>query len=402
MFERTKNIKLSTIKEIELKAAQYPDAISLAQGIPDFDTPEFIKRRVERALKRGVVAKYSLSPGLPELRELIEESLAKDKMYYDWEKEVLVTAGSIEGITATIMAITNPGDEVIIPEPTYTSYREVINLAACKPIFVPLDEERGWGFNIEEYKKAITKNTKAIFYCNPNNPTGTIYSKEQLMELADLAKKNKLFLISDEVYKDFIYDQKSFFSLAQIPELRDRVIRIFSFSKAFAMTGWRIGYLHSDEKNIKEITKIHDSLVTCAPVISQYAAMGALEIEQEKVLEFCQKYKQRRDLICLRLEKLKHVFQFVTPDSAYYIFPKISLKLAKKIEKEKNINLTKEGGVDSWKFALWLLEETQVATVPGVAFGPNGEGHIRMSFGRKEEDINQAFDRLENLFNFQL
>ncbi|MGM0629395.1 MAG: pyridoxal phosphate-dependent aminotransferase [Patescibacteria group bacterium] len=398
MSEKTKNINLSMIKQIELEASKYPDAISLAQGIPDFDTPQFIKRRVERALKRGAVAKYSLSPGLPELRELIEESLEKENMCYDWEKEILVTAGSIEGITATIMALTDPGDEVIIPEPTYTSYREVINLSGCKPVFVPLDEKNGWSFDIERYKNAITAKTKAIFYCNPNNPTGTIYNRDQLLELADLAEKNDLFLISDEVYKDFIYDQKEFFSLAEIPKLRKRVVRIFSFSKAFAMTGWRIGYLHSDQENVNEIIKVHDSLVTCAPVISQYGAMGALELEIGKVKEFSNEYKTRRDLICQRLERLGDVFDFVKPDSAYYVFPKISLA-SSKFKKEDRERLLKEGAVDSKEFALWLLEKIQVATVPGVAFGSNGEGHIRMSFGRRVEDINMAFDRMEEFFN---
>ncbi len=399
MFERTKNIKLSVIKQIEMEASIYPDAISLAQGIPDFDTPDFIKKRAERALSRGVVAKYSLSPGLPELRELIEESLERENMYYDWEKEILVTCGAIEAITATIMAITNPGDEVIIPEPTYTSYQEVINLAGCKPIFVPLNEEKRWGFDIERYRQAITEKTKAIFYCNPNNPTGTVYDKKQLLELADLAEKNNLFLISDEVYKDFIYDQKDFFSLAEIPELRKRVIRIFSFSKSFAMTGWRIAYLHSDERNVREITKVHDSLVTCAPVISQYAAMGALEMSEEKIKEFCLEYKKRRDITCQRLEKLNHLFEFVKPDSAYYIFPKISPKLIELANEREELSLTENGVVDSWKFAFWLLKKIQVAVVPGSAFGPGGEGHIRISFGRKEKDINEAFDRLEKLFS---
>jgi aspartate/methionine/tyrosine aminotransferase len=390
MFERVKDIKMSTIKEIELQASRYPDAVSLAQGIPDFDTPEFIKRRVERALKRGVVAKYSLSPGLPELRELIEESLEKENMFYDWESEILVTAGSIQGIMATVMAVTNPGDEVIIPEPTYTSYQEVIKLAGCKPVFVPLNEEGGWSFDIEKYKKAITKKTKAIFYCNPNNPTGTIYSKEQLMELAELAEKNNLFLISDEVYKDFIYDEKDFFSLAELPELRKRVIRIFSFSKAFAMTGWRVAYLHSDEENVREIIKVHDSLVTCAPVISQYGAMGALEIGETKINEFRERYKQRRDLMCERIERLNGVFNFVKPDSSYYVFPEINPEKVE-VKKKKNV-------VDSREFAFWLLEKSQVAVVPGIAFGPNGEGHIRLSFGRKEEDIIEVFNRLEKLF----
>jgi aspartate/methionine/tyrosine aminotransferase len=383
MFERTKNLKLSIIKQIELRASKYPDAISLAQGIPNFDTPEFIKRRVERALKRGVVAKYSLSPGVPELRELVEESLAQENMFYDWEKEILITAGSIEGITASVMAITNPGDEIMIPEPTYTSYQEVIKLSGCKPVFVPLDESKGWAFDIEKYKKAITPKTKAIFYCNPNNPTGTIYTKEQLLQLADLARANDLFLISDEVYKDFIYDNKDFFSLAEVPELRKRLIRIFSFSKAYAMTGWRIAYLHSDEEVVREITKVHDSLVTCAPVISQYGAMGALETKDKDIKIFRQKYKERRDFMCERLERLSPLFEFVKPDSSYYIFPKISLKLAENINYKGANLITEQGSVDSWKFALWLLEELQIATVPGIAFGPKGEGHIRLSFGRE-------------------
>ena len=158
-FSRTKDLNLSIIKQIELRGSNYPDVISLAQGIPSFDTPGCIKRRVENALKRGVVAKYSLSPGLPELRELIELSLARDNMYYDWQREILVTAGTIEGITAAILAITAPGDEIIIPEPTYTSYQEVIKLAGCRPVFAPLNEDKGWAFELETYEKLITGKT---------------------------------------------------------------------------------------------------------------------------------------------------------------------------------------------------------------------------------------------------
>jgi len=383
MFTRTKNLQLSVIKQIELEASRHPDVVSLAQGIPNFDTPACIKRRVERALKNGVVAKYSLSPGLPELRELIEVSLARENMYYDWQKEILVTAGSIEGITASVLALTEPGDEVIIPEPTYTSYREVIYLAGCQPVFVPLAEDKGWAFELEKYEQAITPKTKIIFYCNPNNPTGTVYTKEQLLGLAELARKHNLYLISDEVYKDFIYDDRKIFSLAEIPELRERVIRIFSFSKAYAMTGWRVGYLHSDEKNIREIIKVHDSLVTCAPVISQYAAMGALEMGENDIVNFNKRYQSRLELICSRLDKLNNAFSYIKPTSSYYVFPRII------------------GENDSWRFALDLLKNIQVAVVPGIAFGPNGEGHVRMSFGRSTADINKAFDRLEKLF-FQL
>jgi len=395
MFDRTKNLQLSVIKQMEIRAAKYPDVVSLAQGIPSFDTPGCIKRRVELALNRGVVAKYSLSPGLPELRELIELSLAQENMFYDWEKEIIVTAGSIEGITATILAITKPGDEVIIPEPTYTSYREAIYLAGCQPVFVPLNEERGWAFELGKYEQAITEKTKAIFYCNPNNPTGTIYTKYQLLALADLSRKHDLFLISDEVYKDFVFtDSADIFSLAELPELRKKIIRLFSFSKAYAMTGWRVGYLHSDESIVAEILKVHDLMVTCAPVISQYAAMGALEMGEGDIKEFREKYLKRRDLICSRLDKLKHIFSYIKPNSAYYVFPRLRpalLDFSGQARQDDN-------DVDSWQFALNLLDKIQVAVVPGVAFGPNGEGHVRMSFGRSEEDINRAFDRMDKYF----
>lgn len=394
MLERTRDLRLSIIKQIELRASKYPDVISLAQGVPSFDTPECIKRRVELALKNGTVAKYSLSPGLPELRELIELRLSEQNMFYDWEKEIIITAGSIEGITATILAVTNPGDEIIIPEPTYTSYREVIILSGCTPVFVSLDEEKGWAFELEKYEQAITPKTKAIFYCNPNNPTGTIYTKEQLLGLAELAKKHNLYLISDEVYKDFIYPdsiENKIFSLAEIPELRKRVIRIFSFSKSYAMTGWRVGYLHTDEEIAQEILKVHDSLVTCAPVISQYAAMGALEMADKEVAEFMIKYKERRDLICSRLDKLRDIFSYIKPTSAYYVFPKITTDKFSQNQADCPVSR-------SWQFALWLLDKAQVATVPGIAFGGNGENHIRLGFCRSSRDINRAFDRIEKLF----
>lgn len=394
MSERTKDLRLSVIKQMELRASKFPDVISLAQGVPSFDTPGCIKRRVELALRNGVVAKYSLSPGLPELRELIELKLAEAGMYYDWEKEIIVTAGSIEGITAAIMAVTDPGDEVIIPEPTYTSYREVITLAGCVPVFVPLNEEKGWAFELEKYEQAITPRTKAIFYCNPNNPTGTVYSREQLLGLAELAEKHDLFLISDEVYKDFLFDsQEKIFSLAELTGLRRRVIRLFSFSKSFAMTGWRVAYLHADESVAREILKVHDSLVTCAPVISQYAAMGALEMGDRDVAFFNRQYEKRRDLICRRLDRLPQIFSYIKPNSAYYVFPKI-------INDSFDFGTVQDApDSPSWRFALGLLERAQVAVVPGVAFGPSGENHVRMSFGRSGKDINQAFDRMEKLFN---
>ena len=388
MFLRTKNIKLSPIKQMEILASKIPDVVSLAQGIPSFDTPEIIKKASIKALNRGVVAKYSLTYGLPELRETIEQKLAEEKMYYDFEKEIIVTTGSIEAITASLISIIdNKKDEVILFSPSYASYCEAIKVAAGQPVFVNLIEADGWRIDFRNLARKINNRTAAIIICNPNNPTGTIFPKEDLLKIAELAWKRKIFVVCDEVYKDFLYEPSPeegfspFFSLAQIPQLRKIVIRVFSLSKIYAMTGWRIGFLHSDEENVSEIVKVHDSLVTCAPVISQYAAISALDFADKEIEEFIKKYHYRRDLICQHLDDLSDFFSYQKPNGSYFVFPKIL--------KTKN----------SWKFALDLLGKAKVAIVPGIAFGPSGEDHIRMSFGRSEKDINEAMRRIKKYFN---
>jgi aminotransferase len=387
-----REINLSPIKEIELRASRIPGVVSLAQGVPSFDTPEAIKRAAIEAIEEGKVAKYSLAPGILEFRETIAHYLEKENKFFDFETEIIATAGSIEAITATLLAILEPEDEVLIPDPTYTSYQSAIKVARGLPIFVPLDEEKGWAFDIQEFEKLITPRTRAFLFCNPNNPTGTIFSRNQLHALAQLAIKHNIYILSDEVYKDFIYsDGKSsekLYSLAELRGIRDRLIYIFSFSKAYAMTGWRIAYLATHQALAKKVLAVHDSLVTCAPVVSQYAAMAALELAEEEVRKFADTFKKRRDLICQRLDKLTKVFSYQKPDSAYFVFPRI---------KEEYLRRIALGG-GSWQFAIELLEKAKVATVPGAAFGPSGENHIRMCFGRSEEDINLAFDRMEKFF----
>ncbi len=427
MFTRTANIKLSPIKQMELLAAKIPDVVSLAQGIPSFDTPEIIKKAALKALHRGVVAKYSLTYGLPELRETIEQKLAEDGMYYDFEKEIIVTAGSIEAITASLITIINSKrDQVILFSPSYASYPEAVKVAGGQPVFVNLIEEKGWRIDFENLNKKINNRTAAIIICNPNNPTGTIFPKEDLLKIAELVWKKKIFIIGDEVYKDFIYSDSilgasdvqklKFFSLAQIPELRKIVIRVFSLSKTYAMTGWRIGFLHSDEENVKEILKVHDSLVTCAPVISQYAAISALDFADREIEEFRRKYQERRDLICQYLDELSDFFFYQRPNSSYFVFPKIKADL-RGLKADKSLTYKyvgdKRGYISvnqrynqrksaslSWDFALNLLEKAKVAVVPGIAFGPSGEGHIRMSFGRSEKDINEAMRRIKETLQY--
>lgn len=385
LFPRTQKINLSPIKQIELMAAKIPDVISLAQGIPSFDTPEVIKKASIKALNKGLVAKYSLTYGLPDLRETIEEKLAEEGMYYDFESEIVVTAGSIEAITASLITVIEPGkrDEIVLFSPSYTSYAEAVKVAGGKPVFVNLDEKNGWSVDVDGLTKKVSAKTAAILFANPNNPTGTVFSKEDQLKIAELAEKKKFYIITDEVYKDFLYEEyagQSLFSLAQMPELRKRVIRVFSLSKAYAMTGWRIGFVHSDVEIISEIVKVHDAMVTCAPVISQYAAMAALDFADRDIDRFRSEYAKRREITMTHLDDLSEFFSYQKPNGAYFVFPKLLPKR------------------DSWQFAYELLEKAHVAVVPGAAFGPNGEGHIRISFGRTEQDIDRAFERIKKYF----
>ena len=409
MFQRTQNINLSPIKTIELLASRIPDVVSLAQGIPSFDTPKIVKQAAIKALNRGVVAKYSLTYGLSELRETIEQKLAEDEMYYDFEKEIIVVAGSIEGITAALIAIIESNkNEIIIFSPDYTSYAEAIKVSGGKPVYVNLNENEGWQINFDELLAKINSRTAAIMFSNPNNPTGAVFPKKNLLRLAEIAEENNAFIITDEVYKDFIYSDtdypepnapinKPLFYLAQIPGLRKRVVRIFSLSKAYAMAGWRIGFLHSDEKNIREMLKIHDSLVTCAPVISQHAALAALDFASKDINMFRYEFQRRRGLTCKYLNELADFFSYHKPRGSYFIFPRILKQSQTKIDPEKHKKyLTPEQiKSPSWQFSLDLLYNARVAVVPGSAFGPAGENHIRLSFGRSKKDIDKAMGRIK-------
>ena len=384
-FARTANVKLSPIKAMELAASRVPDVVSLAQGIPSFDTPEPIKSFVQQKIAEGECATYSLTPGLPQLREYIAESLLREAMHYDPDQEIIVSSGSIEALAATLLALTQPGDEIILPSPSYASYQEVVRIAGCTPRFAPLREEQNFAFNEEAFEACLSPRTRAILYCNPNNPTGTVFSEAETRALVALAERHNLFLIIDEAYKDFVYTPEAYFSPAQVAEVRQRIVRIFTFSKAYGMTGWRVGYLHSDARNVQEILKVHDALVTCAPVVSQYAALAALEYGHEHITTFRQAFKQRRDLTLTYLDQLSHVFDYQKPEGAYFVFPRVKDVVAH--------------AHDSHALAYDILEKAKVAVVPGIAFGPSGEAHIRLNFGRESDDITTAFERLSEYFS---
>ena len=381
-------ISLSPIKDMELRASRIPGVISLAQGIPSFNTPAVIGRRAIAAIRDGKVARYSLVNGLPQLRESIEEHLAQSEIFYDFEEEIIVTVGAIEAITATLLTVLRPGDEVLLPNPCYASYAEAVRVAHGVPVWVALDESRGWELDCDAIRSAITKKTKALILTNPNNPTGTIYSGETLAELADLALEHDFYILSDEVYKDIVFEASptaetsAYPTLAYERRIRERLIYIFSFSKSYVMTGWRIGFLATAKSLAQEIRKVHDALVTCAPVVSQYAALAALDLAQSDIARYAKEYERRRDVICEHFDRLSKAFSYAKPVAAYYLFPKIVLP-----------------HTDARSFAIDMLEKTHVAVVPGSAFGPQGEGHIRICFARSVEDIEEGMRRITRYIN---
>jgi aspartate/methionine/tyrosine aminotransferase len=379
------SFELSPIKAIELAATKLPDVISLAQGIPSFPTPQAIKDFVYQRIQEGKCDKYSLTIGLQELRQEIALALMNEGLKYDPESEIIATAGSIEAITAAIFTSTSPGDEVILPSPSYVSYQGALAMARCKAVFAPLDEDNNFDFSLDAIKDRITSKTSAILFCSPNNPTGTVYSEEKTRALIQLAHEHDLTVIVDEVYKDFYYDNTKHFSPCVINNSRTRVIRVCSFSKAYAMTGWRIGFVHSDQSIMSKLVKYHDAMVTCAPVVSQYAAIAALRYGAPYIEEYRQEFKERRNYTIAFLDSLSHIFDYQMPRAAYFVFPRIKdiVPLAR----------------DSKKLAYDILENSRVAVVPGVAFGPSGESHLRITFGRSKEDLENGLSRLGDYFD---
>ena len=379
---RIMQIQKSAIHEMTRLSKEIKDVAFLSWAKPTSDTPEHIKEGAISAIKNGLVGGYSENTGLQELRKEIVKKLKRDNNIDANISQILVTIGAVEGLSASIMALINPGDEVILPSPTYPTYISQVILALGKPVLVPTIEEEGFALDIEAIEKAITPKTKAVMYCSPSNPMGTVFDEKQLRQLADIALENNLMVITDEAYEYFTYDGYKHFSIASIPEMRKNTVSCFTFTKTYAMTGWRIGYLHTDEELIPQIIKAHIPLAICAPVISQYAALAALKGPQDCIAKFREHYLSTRNLMCDRLDNLSSVFEYQKPRGSYLMFPKILI----------------EEGKDSTSFCKKLLKEAKVSTTPGIAFGPTGEGHLRLSFCVPEETIKKAFDRMENYF----
>jgi len=379
---RVNQIKKSAIHEMTRLSKQYDDVAFLSWAKPTTGTPKHINNSVISAINKGLTSGYSQSEGLPELREEIVKKLKRDNNIDANASQILVTVGAIEGLAASVMAVIDPGDEVILPTPTYSTHITQVKLASGKTILVPLVEKDNFALDIDAIKNAITSKTKAILFCTPNNPTGTVFPEKTLRELAKIVLEYNLTLITDEAYEYFTFDDNKHFSIASIPEIKKNVITNYTFTKTYAMTGWRIGYVHADEEMIQQINKVHIPFSICTTVASQYAAIAALKGSQDCIDEFRSQYLNARNLMCERLDRLNSVFEYSKPQGAYLMFPKILIN----------------EGKDSITFSKDLLKNVQVSTTPGIAFGPTGEGHIRLSFCVPNDMINIAFDRMEKYF----
>lgn len=377
---RVQAIKISDTKLMPMIAAKVGGCVSLGQGVPSFSTPEHVVDAVCRALREDHAAgKYTLQPGLPALREAVAELLANEKgVTADPDTEIVITVGAMEALLAAILSLVERGDEVLIPSPYYASHVEQILLAEGVPVPVPL-READWGLDIEALERAVTPRTRCLLLCNPSNPTGVVYADEDIRAVAALCARHDLTLITDETYDSLTFDGPMPMSPASLPELEGRVVLVNSFSKRFALTGWRVGYAYAPKPIMDEMLKVHDCTAICAPAPSQAAALAALTGPQDVFEAMRAKLAERRELACTRLDELGEAFSFVRPGGAFYIMAKYGFS-----------------DEPSRELAQRMIREARVITIPGGAFGPEGEGLVRLSYGGSRQEINEAFDRLRD------
>lgn len=367
-------IKPSGIRKFFDIVSEMKDAISLGVGEPDFDTPWHIRDEGIYSLEKGRTF-YTSNAGLKELKmEVCNYIKRKQGIQYDYNGEVLVTVGGSEAIDIGLRAMINPGEEVLIPQPSYVSYEPCAILAGAKPVIIDLKAENEFRLTAAQLQEAITDKTKILILPFPNNPTGAIMEKEDLEAIAKVVIENDIFVMSDEIYSELSYKEKHV-SIASLPGMQERTILINGFSKAYAMTGWRLGYACGPKQIIDQMTKIHQFAIMCAPTTSQYAAVEALRNGDEDVEQMRQSYNQRRRFLIHSFREMG--LECFEPYGAFYVFPCI-----------------KEFGMTSDEFATRFLEEEKVAAVPGTAFGASGEGFLRISYASSLENLKTAMERM--------
>lgn len=375
--DKAASLQPSGIRKFFDIVAEMDDVISLGVGEPDFDTPWHIRDEGIYSLEKGRTF-YTSNSGLKELRMEIAAYLQRTQgLEYHYLSQIFVTVGGSEAIDLAMRAMINPGDEVLIPQPSYVSYEPCVVMADGKPVMIELKEENQFRLTPEELEAAITPKTKILVMPFPNNPTGAIMEREDLEKLVPIIEKHDLFVVSDEIYGELTYGGKKHVSIAALPGMQERTILINGFSKAYAMTGWRLGYACGPKEVIRQMVKIHQYCIMCAPTTSQYAAVEALRNGDEDVRRMRESYDERRRFVLFTLKEMG--LPCFEPEGAFYVFPCI-----------------REFGMTSDEFATNLLKEEKVAIVPGTAFGNCGEGYLRISYAYSIESLKKALKRLEN------
>ena len=370
-----KEIKPSGIRKFFDVVSEMKDAISLGVGEPDFDTPWHIREEGIYSLEKGRTF-YTSNAGLKELRvEICNYLQRRLGLEYHFNDEIIVTVGGSEAIDLAIRAMIDPGDEVLVPQPSFVSYIPCVQLAYGKPVPIELKEEHNFKLTKDEILEKITDKTKLLVLPFPNNPTGATLDRKDLEEIAEVCIDKDIFVLSDEIYSELTYNGEHV-SIACIPGMRERTVLINGFSKAYAMTGWRLGYAAAPAVIMKQMIKIHQFAIMSAPTTSQYAAIEAMKNGDEDVKRMCESYNQRRRFVLHRFKEMG--LDCFEPFGAFYAFPSI-----------------KKFGMTSDEFATRLLKEEKVAVVPGIAFGDCGEGFLRISYAYSLEDLKEALGRLE-------
>ncbi len=370
-----KTIEPSGIRKFFDLVSEMDDAISLGVGEPDFDTPWHIRDEGIYSLEKGRTF-YTSNAGLKDLKIEIAKYLDRRfDLHYDYNKEIFVTVGGSEAIDLTMRAMLDPGDEVLIPQPSYVSYVPCCVLANGTPVIIELKAENEFRLTAEELEAAITPKTKLLVMPFPNNPTGAVMERADLEALAEVVKKHDLYVLSDEIYCELTY-LENHVSIASLPGMKERTIVVNGFSKSHAMTGWRLGYACGPAPILKQMLKIHQFAIMCAPTTSQYAAIEALRNGDEDVAMMREQYDARRRYLMQRFKEMG--LDCFEPFGAFYVFPCI-----------------KEFGMTSDEFANRLLQTKKVAVVPGTAFGRSGEGFLRISYAYSLEDLKVALERVE-------
>ncbi len=379
LADKIVGIKPSGIRKFFDIVSEMKDAISLGVGEPDFDTPWHIRDEGIYSLEKGRTF-YTSNAGLKELRQEVSHYMnRKHGVNYDPVQEVLITVGGSEAIDIGMRAMLNPGEEVLIPQPSYVSYEPCTIMAGGTPVIIDLKAENEFRLTAEELEAAITDRTKLLILPFPNNPTGAIMERKDLEAIAEVIVRHDIFVMSDEIYGELTYTEKHV-SIVELPGMRERTILINGFSKAYAMTGWRLGYACGPARIIEQMTKLHQFAIMCAPTTSQYAAIEALKNGDEDIAQMRVAYNQRRRYLMNAFREMG--LDCFEPFGAFYVFPCI-----------------REFGMTSDEFATRFLEEEKVAVVPGTAFGDCGEGYLRISYAYSLEKLKIAIGRLEHFVN---